>query len=482
MIDHTQSPPDEAVPDTAAPIDLPFTGERFIPGSGGPEIHLEHLHRYCTAASLVDGMVLDLGCGAGYGSQLLSRRATSVVGIDVVSEALRYARARFPAANVHHVNADCRGLPFAADSFDAVVCFELIEHVQDAEVVLAEAQRVLSARGSLVISTPNRPVYSDGRGHRNPYHHREYDAEEFRSLLASHFSHVKLYGQRVVAGSWTWSIPLPDDERRLKWIRVDPALAPGICEDHEPMYFVAICSARPIGKPRLPPPDSLVTGSLESLVGGRDREVDRLTEQTAKLDRLLAERVRRIGDLVEHAAELEEVVAERDRHIRNLTDHASNLEVVIAERDQHILGLTEHGTNLEGIVAEREQHISNLTEHATNMEHVVAERDRYIVGLREHVANLEAIVIERDRYIEGLTEHVANLEAIIAQGKEQVGGLGEQVTKLKNQIGGLSEHVTKLKGQAVERDEQVRDLTSHVHRSRATHQYIGEHGCRSLAI
>jgi SAM-dependent methyltransferase len=284
MIEHTHPHPGKILPDGTTPADVPFTGERFMPGYGGLEMHLEHLHRYYTAAPMAAGRVLDLGCGVGYGSRLLSSRADHVVGIDLAPDAVRYARERFPAPNVDHLTADCRGLPFPADSFDVVVCFELIEHVQEVGSVLAEARRVLRRRGALVISTPNRPIYSDARDYRNPHHLQEYDAEEFLSLLGSHFSHVTLYGQRVIAGSWTWSIPHPYGARRLTWIPVDPTLAPGIGEDRQPMYFVAICSSVRIGRRRFPCADSLVTGNVESLVGDRDRAIGGLTERATTLE------------------------------------------------------------------------------------------------------------------------------------------------------------------------------------------------------
>ena len=70
---------------------LPFTGERFIPGVPG-EIWYEHWHRYHFAAPMVAGRkVLDIACGAGYGSALLARTATRVVGADISQAAMQIA-------------------------------------------------------------------------------------------------------------------------------------------------------------------------------------------------------------------------------------------------------------------------------------------------------------------------------------------------------------------------------------------------------
>ena len=73
--------------------DLPFTGERFIPGVPG-EIWLEHWHRYHFAARWAMGRrVLDVACGEGYGTALLARTAAQVTGVDISTQAIGHAQA-----------------------------------------------------------------------------------------------------------------------------------------------------------------------------------------------------------------------------------------------------------------------------------------------------------------------------------------------------------------------------------------------------
>jgi 2-polyprenyl-3-methyl-5-hydroxy-6-metoxy-1,4-benzoquinol methylase len=68
-----------------------FTGERFVPGVGGP-IVLEHLHRYAVAQQVVCGrFVLDIACGEGYGTSLLAQTARYVLGIDLSVETAAHA-------------------------------------------------------------------------------------------------------------------------------------------------------------------------------------------------------------------------------------------------------------------------------------------------------------------------------------------------------------------------------------------------------
>jgi 2-polyprenyl-3-methyl-5-hydroxy-6-metoxy-1,4-benzoquinol methylase len=114
--------------------DLPFTGERFIPGLKG-EIWMEHWHRYHFAARWAAGQrVLDVACGEGYGSALLARGAAHVTGVDVSAQAIAHARSAYAdRANLEFVCASCTALPLADASVDVAVTFETIEHIEGQE-------------------------------------------------------------------------------------------------------------------------------------------------------------------------------------------------------------------------------------------------------------------------------------------------------------------------------------------------------------
>ncbi|HEX8009435.1 MAG TPA: class I SAM-dependent methyltransferase [Casimicrobiaceae bacterium] len=218
-----------------------FTGERFLPGAGG-EIWYEHWHRYHFALPLVVGAeVLDVACGAGYGSALLARRAKSVVGADVAADTLEHARASYAAVpNLDFRQADCAALPFADASFDAVVSFETIEHIEAQESFLDEARRVLRPDGLLILSSPNKLEYSDRRGFANPYHVRELYREELAALLAPRFPHTRWFGQRMSFFSVVWP------EQRAaegELFEVSEATAAEASPGHtRPLYFIVIAS------------------------------------------------------------------------------------------------------------------------------------------------------------------------------------------------------------------------------------------------
>jgi SAM-dependent methyltransferase len=172
------------------------SAERFDPAEmGGGLIEAEHRGRYVWAAPWVAGKeVLDAGCGVGYGTRLLAEHdPVRLVGVDISAEALTHG----PADSAELVQADLRELPFSADSFDLVVCFEVIEHVEGHDRVLDELRRVLRPGGTLLISSPNRDVYAPG----NPHHVHEFLPEELRAALEQRFDHVGLHGQHVLLAS-----------------------------------------------------------------------------------------------------------------------------------------------------------------------------------------------------------------------------------------------------------------------------------------
>ena len=120
--------------------------ERLVPEQvHGQIVEAEHLARYHWAAALAEGRrVLDAGCGTAYGSAILADAgAEEVVGVDVAGDVLAAVAPRMPD-RVALEEADVSDLPFEDGSFDLVVCFEVIEHVEDTERVLDELARVVA--------------------------------------------------------------------------------------------------------------------------------------------------------------------------------------------------------------------------------------------------------------------------------------------------------------------------------------------------
>jgi SAM-dependent methyltransferase len=168
-------------------IEVAFTGERLHAGSSLFGVDLaRHRAAYGFAASLADDrQVLDLGCGSGYGAHELSYAAGSLVAVDRVrpDPASRAGNARF-------VRADIAGLPIAPASFDLVVSFQVIEHLEDPTVYLDAMARLARPGGTVLITTPN--ILTSDRV--NPFHIHEYESDELKGIIEAHFGDVEMRG------------------------------------------------------------------------------------------------------------------------------------------------------------------------------------------------------------------------------------------------------------------------------------------------
>src|SRR5689334_16359840 len=161
------------------------------------------MHRYLWAAQLVDGRrVLDLASGEGFGAAILAERAVSVTGIDIDPRTVDHSQLNYGGGSIEFRQGDAQDLSVFPDaSFDAVVAFEMIEHVEDQPSVVREVARVLAPGGLLIASTPDRRPYTEATGVHNPFHVRELDQDQFRHLLGEAFAHVATWGQRTITGS-----------------------------------------------------------------------------------------------------------------------------------------------------------------------------------------------------------------------------------------------------------------------------------------
>lgn len=180
---------------------MAFTGERYVSGMAG-NIGNEHYHRYLFALRFCHGKdVLDVASGEGYGSALIASVARSVVGVEIDEASVAFAQRAYPRPNLAYRYGRAQAIPLADASVDVVVCFETIEHIAEHDTLLDEVARVLREGGVFIVSSPDRRVYSEEPGYRNPFHVKELSRAEFDTLLRGQFSHVSLYEQQVLEGS-----------------------------------------------------------------------------------------------------------------------------------------------------------------------------------------------------------------------------------------------------------------------------------------
>jgi SAM-dependent methyltransferase len=185
----------ENQPDGVPPLSL--TGERTLPDVPAENYwYRRHLVVYEWIARRVGGLrVLDMACGEGYGSMVLAGRAASVVGVDANPEAHEHARLRYRAANLRFERGlvETWGQP---GSLDAIVFLQTIEHVVDPPAVLDHFKGLLAPGGVAYISTPNLLTLAPAGAEKseNPWHIKEYRAQEFTELCRDSFSSVDVLG------------------------------------------------------------------------------------------------------------------------------------------------------------------------------------------------------------------------------------------------------------------------------------------------
>lgn len=223
--------------------------------------------KYCKRKS-----VLELGCGSGYGANYLAKNgAGEVFAYDASSRSIEFANKTFKLPNIKFI---CKRIEEVNEKrvYDAVINFEVIEHLQNTEKLLKLVNKSLKKGGLLVVSTPNRLFSSyDGNKPTNPYHVREYFDNEFRSLLKKHFKQIILYGiflrnekkdkEISVKNSYRWKVSnylshkrwirrvlnyLPEYPKRLFTgeIKMDYSKEDYIFKRFHPEraeYFIAIC-------------------------------------------------------------------------------------------------------------------------------------------------------------------------------------------------------------------------------------------------
>jgi len=160
-------------------------------------LYLKEIFIYKWVGTIIShqSFCLDLGCGQGYGTDILASSIKEVTGIDIDKRIIKKASKDYNRSNCHFKLYDGRRIPFSDDAFDAIVSFQVIEHIKDDKKFIAEVFRTLKKGGEFIISTPNRLLRLP-RGVKpwNIYHIREYTPQELKALLKENFKEVEILG------------------------------------------------------------------------------------------------------------------------------------------------------------------------------------------------------------------------------------------------------------------------------------------------
>lgn len=259
---------------------IDYTGERFIPEVEGT-IYLEHYHRYNAIRSIVQNKeVLDIACGEGYGSQLISQVATRVIGVDISDEAVRHAEGKYERPNLSFKQGSASKIPLEAGSVDVVVSFETIEHHDLHEEMMLEIKRVLKPNGVLIMSSPDKINYNKTLSEPNKYHVKELDFSEFESLVNKHFAHADFYFQKLVYGS------LLCQENSTGFEFISDSKETSTYNALQPVYDLCIAS------------DELISGTVTSFFDGSEVYRAMLKREQEKIERIYSSKTWKIGRMI----------------------------------------------------------------------------------------------------------------------------------------------------------------------------------------
>jgi SAM-dependent methyltransferase len=425
---------------------MEFSGERVIPGQVDPDLWNEHVSRYAFASRLVGRLpagkrgrlrVLDAGCGTGYGTALLAAAAPGLkaVGIDISEEALAWAAGHYAAPNLRFQQGDCLALPFADHEFGVVVAFEIIEHLADAAGFLKEAARVLAPAGLLIASTPNRRYYSEERGYANPFHTREYDAEEFDRLLEPFFScRVTFVQNHAPAISF-----FPVNRSQAGAARAEAGLgtaeatpAAAAAAPDEPHFLVALASRQqvPAAQPYVFVPSSAnVLRQRETHIGTLERELAGSTGVIRQLQQEHEETVAWARGLDSELSQTRQVLEARQQEheeavtwARGLESELSQAREVLEARQQELDERTLWTQQLDREV----QRLENL---AAGLQRELKTRTEWAVSLDEDLGRARRELDKRDRELIEKVDWARSLEADLERARQELDQRDRELTE-----------------------------------------------------
>jgi SAM-dependent methyltransferase len=472
-------------PRDGEPAELPWTGERLVASARGDFV-AEHLHRYSLAVEFAkEADVLDVACGAGYGSAFLAKVARRVIGVDCDAPTVSFASRNYRARNLRFLEGRAEKLPIPSGSVDLVVSFETLEHLKDHGAAMREIKRVLRPGGRLLISTPDRKPYREASGKLNPFHVRELELKSFGTLLSKHFKNVTMGYQKTATGSWIApfdSLPSASFE-----YSGDFSATRRVTAGSNAPYLIAFASDSSV--PSLPA--SLFNSTQELQASLRALEKDR-AELTVWAQTLEAE-IRKANEALSEQAAL---LAERTAWAKSLETELRSTQSSFAQLNEEYVKRTAWAQNLEAqlqqarvahaeqtnLVAERtawaqalEADLTKAHEVLTEQAALLSERTAWAQSLEAELQSAQSSVAELNK------EHgkrAASVEALEVQLKSAHAAMAEQgqldaertglVKSLERELIATRESVSALRQQSDEHSRCVRLLEADLDKERTS--------------
>lgn len=388
------------------------TYERFLPGTPDPHMELEHYQRYYSILPIVkDKLVLDAACGEGYGSSILSSAAKKVTGVDIDVDTIHHAEHTYAAnSKIEFFVQSVEQLSMQDNSFDVVVSFETIEHLPDKvqQKFLTEIARVLKRDGILIMSTPNKEIYSDRFAYRNEFHIKEFYKDEFLAFLHQSFLKVHLYYQYFEIVSIIDSASGGNKDTNAVYKK-----NPNYNKDGK--YLIAIAGNGMIPKKEishiyLNPCQEYETKVQRILQ--LQQEVEERNSHLKELDKEIDDNRKRIYEQEQAIREYQQEVEERNNHLKKLDQEIADNRKKICEQEQTIQECQKEiafGKQLQKDAATKIAEGMRLLEQK---EHVVRQQEVRLRKDEQKLAELNQEILNKQGHIEQLLESEREFERI----------------------------------------------------------------------
>ena len=421
---------------------MEFTGERYVPSEDG-QIKYEHLHRYGLSMAFARGKsVLDIACGEGYGSALLAQVANLVIGVDIDPVTIKHARHCYYNQNLKFLVGSCESIPLPNNSVEIVTSFETIEHHDKHEEMMLEIKRVIKPGGLLVISSPNRFVYSDEPEFVNQYHVKELYYDELMDLLSRHFKNIKCYGQRLATGSFVYPLDDGSGDHYRAYSGDSRQLRDNVCPLPAPTYFVVVCSDDSL--PELPLDSVYLDNNddlLRKLEGERLNHIRQLQFQVENLgESIAATRLadqNQLAELSQKDADLARVQAELASCESRLTQQAEQLAQQshqVNRQAEELAHSLEQMANYEAQLTDYEAQLTERLQTLSELETRLNLQDRVLQQQAEELLAYQNQLIKANAEESHLQHRLAHLQYRLAQVQHQLAQASSGLIEAESQI------------------------------------------------
>lgn len=349
-----------------------YNGERFLPDESTGEIAVEHYQRYQLAKKFIAGKkVLDAACGEGYGSNLLAETACQVTGLDIDIETVKRANEKYGNSKLSYVHGSIEKLPFDDGTFDVVISYETIEHVNVTiqNNFLNEIRRVLKLDGILIMSTPNKAVYTDLVEGKNKFHVKEFYVDEYLEFLNNFFCNTGIFCQYPDTGYFITQDGTESDITYKGIKKEDSRYIIAICSNYELSYEIDTTTFTHF--------DNAMyyflhahTHRLESEIIEMKNEIDDFEKQQNKA----------IDKQKKYIMKLEKDIKELKKYNEVLENDRGKQNKYIIQLESDVIKQKEYITHLE-------RDIKDIKGYNEVLENDRGKQNRYIVQLENDLKN-----------------------------------------------------------------------------------------------